>query len=529
MKVRIRKKADRERDDAAKQEARDAAAAGRAAAASKQRGEPKRVARQSDSKRGDARNASRAPRREGGGGPRGKAGASRGDAQGRGEVAQVTPARRVAFEVLRRVEEEGAFASVLLAHATAELRADDRALCYELTLGVLRRLLWLDRLIEHCAGREVASLDTAVARALRLGLYQLRFLTRVPASAAVNESVNLVHAANLRSAAGLTNAVLRRATREPDFDPAARARGDVERISIAHSHPAWLVERWAAAFGLAEAEALARANNRTPPTAFRVNQLRATEAEVIERLRSVGVEVESSRVAEGAWRVASGGGEPLRAMAHEGALYTQDEASQLVGRVLGARAGERVLDVCAAPGSKATQVATLVGDRAEIVAGDLYGHRLRVVTESAARQGVANIAAVAFDAEGGALPFAEESFDRVLVDAPCTGTGTLRHNPEIRWRLAPADITELAARQARILASAARTVRRGGRLVYSTCSVEPEENESVVAAFLESHGDFRQTKAEAPERLLTAAGAARTWPHRDDTDGFYVAVLEREI
>ena len=555
MKVRIRKKADRERDDAATQETRgavppqvrgaaspenrgamtpkkradaqaksraDTAAGDRAGAAAKRQGGPKP---------GAARVATRAPRRNENRGSKNER-APRGDAQGRGEVVKVSPARRVAFEVLRRVEEEAAFASVLLAHATAELRADDRALCYELTLGVLRRLLWLDRVIEHYAGRPVASLDTAVARALRLGLYQLRYLSRVPASAAVNESVNLVHAANLRSAAGLTNAVLRRATREPDFDPAARARDDSERVSVAHSHPAWLVERWAAAFGLAEAEALARANNRTPPAAFRVNTLRATDAEVIERLRAAGVECEPSRVASGAWRVTSGGGggggEVLRALAHEGALYTQDEASQLVGRVLGARGGERVLDVCAAPGSKATQIAALTNDRAEIVAGDLYGHRLRVVLESAARQGVANIAVVAFDAEGLPLPFPERTFDRVLVDAPCTGTGTLRHNPEIRWRLAPADITELAARQARILANAARTVRRGGRLVYSTCSVEPEENESVVAAFLESHGDFRQTRAGAPERLLTAAGAARTWPHRDDTDGFYVAVLERE-
>jgi 16S rRNA (cytosine967-C5)-methyltransferase len=442
---------------------------------------------------------------------------------------KVSPARRVAAEVLRRVEEESAFASVLLAHVTAELRADDRALCYELTLGVLRRLLWLDRVIGHYAGRAANTLDAPVVRALRLGLYQLRFLTRVPASAAVNESVNLVRVAGLRSAAGLVNAVLRRATREPDFDPAAKARGEIERISVAHSHPAWLVERWAAAFGVREAEALAGANNRTPPAAFRVNQLRATEDGVIERLRAAGVGLVPSRVAAGAWRVAAGGGrEVLRALAAEGVVYTQDEASQLVGRVLGAREGERVLDVCAAPGSKATQIAALAGDRAEVVAGDLYDHRLRVVAESAARQGIENITVVALDAEGGALPFAEKSFDRVLVDAPCTGTGTLRHNPEIRWRLAPADISDLAARQRRILANAARAVRSGGRLVYSTCSAEPEENESVVAAFLESHEDFRQARADVPEGLLTASGAARTWPHRDDTDGFYVAVLGRE-
>ncbi|MFL6229329.1 MAG: 16S rRNA (cytosine(967)-C(5))-methyltransferase RsmB [Pyrinomonadaceae bacterium] len=441
---------------------------------------------------------------------------------------RVSPSRRAAFEVLRRVEEESAFASVLLAHATNDLRSDDRALCYELTLGVLRWQLWLDALIGYYAARDAATLDAPVRRALRLGLYQLRFLSRVPASAAVNESVNLAHEYKLRSAAGFINAVLRRATREPDFDPASTARDELERISISTSHPTWLVARWAAEFGALDAEQIARANNRTPPVAFRVNTMRAAEREVVERLRASGVEVVASQVAPGAWRVASGtGGEALHALASEGLIYTQDEASQLVGHVTGARAGERVLDVCAAPGSKATQIAALTGGRALVVACDVYEHRLRTVVESAARQGVANILTVALDAETSTLPFSDGSFDRVLVDAPCTGTGTLRHNPEIRWRITPLDVSELAARQQVILANAARAVRGGGRLVYSTCSLEREENESVVASFLAGHSEFRQIQADSPAELLTRTGAARTFPQRDDTDGFFVAVLEQ--
>ncbi|MCA1816629.1 MAG: 16S rRNA (cytosine(967)-C(5))-methyltransferase RsmB [Acidobacteria bacterium] len=446
----------------------------------------------------------------------------------RDETRRVSPARAAAFEVLRRVEEEGAFASVVLAHTVGELRADDRALCYELTLGVLRWQLWLDALVSHFAGRDAATVDAPVRRALRLGLYQLRFLTRVPPSAAVNESVNLIHAAGLRAASGFANAVLRRATREPEFDPATTARGELERISIATSHPAWLVARWAAEFGASEAELVARANNQTPPVAFRVNTLRAGEREVIERLRGAGVEVEESRIAAGAWRVAAGaGGAILRALAAEGLVYTQDEASQLAGRAVGAREGESVLDVCAAPGSKATQLATLARDRATVVACDLYGHRLRAVNEAARRLRVGNLITVALDAESAPLPFAAGSFDRVLVDAPCTGTGTLRHNPEIRWRITPADVEELAARQRRILANAARAVRAGGRLVYSTCSLEREENEAVVESFLAAHGEFRQMRTGAPEGLLNASGAARTFPHRDGADGFFVAVLER--
>jgi 16S rRNA (cytosine967-C5)-methyltransferase len=446
-----------------------------------------------------------------------------------GDSRVVSPARRAAFEVLRRVEEEGAFAAPLLAGLPEEMSAEDRALCHLLVLGVLRRQLWLDRLLEHFAGRASERLDAPVRRALRLGLYQLRLLTRVPARAAVNESVNLTHAARLRSAAPFVNAVLRRAAREPDYDPAAVIDDPLERIAVETSHPAWLVRCWASAFGQDEAESLARANNDSAPASFRVN----------------------TRVAPEGWRAKGGAGASnvsasadlrpgvsavlradvsamLRSLAGEGLIYLQDEASQLVAHVLGARAGERVLDVCAAPGSKTTHVAALAGDRALVVAGDLHEQRLRVVRESCERLGVRSVRTVALDAEE-ALPFAGETFERVLVDAPCTGTGTLRHNPEIRWRLTPASIGELASVQRRILAEAARVLKRGGRLVYSTCSVEREENEEVVAALLGSRADFEQVEAApAPASLLLPSGAARTWPHRDDVDGFFVAALRKQ-
>lgn len=442
-------------------------------------------------------------------------------------MRSVSPARAAAFEVLRRVEEEGAFAAPLLAGVAETLGGEDRALCYELVLGVLRRRLWLDRALEHYAGRKVESLDAPVRLALRMGLYQLRFLTRIPARAAVNESVNIAHARRMRSAAPFINAVLRRATREPDFDPATLADNLLERIAVETSHPAWLVGRWAAAFGAEDAAAFARANNAAAPLAFRVNTLREDASDTLSKLNAAGIEVVPSVVAPGAYRVEGGGGAALRALAADGLVYMQDEASQLVAHVLGARAGERVLDVCAAPGSKTTHVAALVNDRARVTAGDLYEHRLRLIQEACARLGVRSVRAVLLDAED-ALPFADESFDRVLVDAPCTGTGTLRHNPEIRWRLAPEDIAELAARQRRILTAASRAVRRGGRLVYSTCSVEREENEAVVADFLQSHEDFKQLPAHpAHDQLLTPSGAARTWPHRQDTDGFFVAAMEK--
>ena len=257
----------------------------------------------------------------------------------------------------------------------------------------------------------------------------------------------------------------------------------------------------------------------------------------MERLRGAGVEVQPSRIAPQAWRVEGAGGNVgggasssslLRALASEGAIYLQDEASQLVAHVVGAQAGERVLDVCAAPGSKTTQIAALANDKAFVVAGDIYPRRLRTLGESAARQNLKNVQLIVYDAELAPLPFATDAFRRVLVDAPCTGTGTLRHNPEIRRRITHAGIAELATRQRRILAHAAQAVSPGGRLVYSTCSVEPEENEDVVSAFLEAHPAFELIRPDVPKHLLTTEGtAARTWPQRDGTDGFFVAAFEK--
>ncbi|HYE66340.1 MAG TPA: 16S rRNA (cytosine(967)-C(5))-methyltransferase RsmB [Pyrinomonadaceae bacterium] len=437
----------------------------------------------------------------------------------------ISPARIAAFEMLRRVEEEGAFASVLLAASDDEMRAEDRALRHELVLGVLRWQFWLDQLIEHYAGRSAGSLDAPVRRALRLGLYQLRFLSRIPASAIVNESVNLAHRARLRSAAGLINAVLRRATREPNYDPASGITDPFEKVAVETSHPVWLIERWVDAFGIEETKAFARSNNEAPPNAFRVVAERAGSDQVISQLRAAGGNVMPSKIAPGAWRI-EGAGAVLRKLAREGRIYIQDEASQLVSHALGAQPGERVLDVCAAPGSKTTYITDRIGGKGLIVAGDIHGHRLQTVREACARQGIGPIHMVAYDATA-PLPFTDQTFDRVLVDAPCTGTGTLRRNPEIRWRIEAADIKDLSARQQQILANASKMVRPGGRLLYSTCSVEPEENEAVIAAFLQRNNDFTQIVTPAPASLQVACGAARTWPHRDGADGFYVAALER--
>lgn len=435
-----------------------------------------------------------------------------------------SPARRAAFQILRRVELEGAYASVLLASLDPEMREDDRALCHELVLGVLRRQLWLDRAIEYFAKRSIAKIDLPVKLALRLGLYQLRFLSRIPPSAAVNESVNLVRAAGLRSAASFANAVLRHATREPDYDPAFDVEDAAEKLAIETSHPLWLIERWTSAFGSAETEALARANNEPAPVAFRLTQRGQDAKKIIEELESKGAQVSPSKIAPDAWRIV-GAGSAVRDLSRTGLIYLQDEASQLVGHLLEAQPGDRVLDVCAAPGSKTTHLAALAPESV-IIAGDLHAHRLRTLDELARQQDAHNIAPIACDATH-RLPFNEASFDRVLVDAPCSGTGTLRRNPEIRWRLSAANVDELSSKQISILSNAAAMVRPGGRLVYSTCALEPEEDDLVIERFAKEHDEFAQVQLAAATDLQTENGAIRTWPHRHGTDGFFVAAFER--
>ena len=419
-----------------------------------------------------------------------------------------------AFKILQQVE-GGAFSSVLLAAEEPRLQAADRALCHELVLGVLRWQLLLDKIVEHFSRRRIESLDPPVRIALRLGLYQLRFLTRIPASAAVNESVNLVRMARLSSAAAFVNALLRRAVREPAYDPAAEVSDRLEKIAVLTSHPAWLIERWARWMGLDQAEQFAQANNLVPPTAFRAVAKRVDQAAILSKLSAAGAALKSSDVVDGAWRV-SGATALVRELSAAGEIYLQDEASQLVAQVLDARRGERVLDLCAAPGGKTTMIADRSGDRAFVVAADRSATRMETVVATTRLHQLEGIKPVILDAAE-PLPFRPGIFDRVLVDAPCSGTGTLRRNPEIRWRLSPADISTLAEQQKRILRNAMEMVKRGGRLVYSTCSVEREENEEVIEAVLGQVESFRVVRT------------VRTWPHKEGCDGFFVAVFQRRF
>jgi 16S rRNA (cytosine967-C5)-methyltransferase len=441
----------------------------------------------------------------------------------------ISPARRAAFDILRRVEVTGAYASVLLAELPASgMLREDRALAHEITLGVLRWRRSLDYFIERYSRRLPSRLDPEVLIALRIGIYQLRHLTRVPERAAVNESVNLVKFARKSSAAGMVNAVLRNAALHLDDVAGADIEDPYERLSIETSHPPWMLERWASWLGADGSTRLALANNEHPPIAFRVNTLGFRVEEGLAQLAAAGIHYKPSKIAPDAFTFESGPPSAIAEAAEKGLVYIQDEASQLVSLLLAPEPGERILDLCAAPGSKTTHIAALSSDNAWVMACDLYPHRLATLAASCARLGAHNVDPVALDARRD-LPVTIDAprFDRILIDAPCSGTGTLRRNPEIKWRLRPEDIPRLARMQVELLQRASVHLRFGGRLVYSTCSIEPEEGEGVISRFLEGGAPFQLIRPGAPDALLSKEGLVRTFPHIHNTDGFFAAVLER--
>jgi 16S rRNA (cytosine967-C5)-methyltransferase len=454
----------------------------------------------------------------------------------------VSIARKIAYEVLRRVESEGAYASDLLhAELGANIKPADAALATELTLGVLRQRRLLDFLLERQLRKPVEKLDLPVALALRLGAYQLRFLERIPARAAVNESVDLVKKARKSSAASLVNAVLRRVAEQSKsavekFLPANIAQA--ERLALLHSHPTWMVERWLARLGEARTVALVGANNRAPRLSCVLNE-QAQRQEVFGALEREGLRVEPGTLLRDAF-AASGGSVSRTEEFRAGRVAIQDEASQAIPLLLGVRPGNRVLDLCAAPGGKTPTLARAAGNGGVVVACDLHAHRLRAMAAQFARLGLSNARLAQVDATE-SLPFGAR-FDRILVDAPCSGTGTLARHPEMRWRLRLEQFAEFHALQARMLRNALTHLAPGGRLVYSTCSIEREENEGVVAEVLHSTKSVRRVPAGEMADTLTPylargvpasalfddAGQFHTLPGQQQTDGFFAAALELE-
>ncbi len=452
----------------------------------------------------------------------------------------IAPARRAAYGALRAIETRARDLGDVLADARERLSDErDRALAAAIVVGTLRWRNQLDWLLARAAKRKTTSLDPEVLDILRLSLFQLLHLSRVPASAVVDDAVSLTKQARKKSAAGLTNAVLRTVARTrprlelPEMpSPAAEASQEAlsEYLTITASHPRWLVERWVERLGATAATTWVHFNNQEPPITLRVNTLQVTRAEVAERLRAAGVDTIAARYAPDGLVVVSG--QPLRTPEFAaGWFVVQDEASQIVPMLAGSRQRSPVLDACAAPGGKTLALAAGVARDGVLVASDVSAKRVSLLRAILQKAGDRRTRLAQFDLERSA-PF-ESVFDLVLLDAPCTGLGTLRRDVDIRWRRSPGDLPKAAAKQRRMIAQAAAIVAPGGRLIYSTCSSEPEENEQIVDRFLAEHPAFEQVSPQelvadgVPAELLDDRGCLATRPDRHGLESFFGAALER--
>ncbi|MBI2829383.1 MAG: 16S rRNA (cytosine(967)-C(5))-methyltransferase RsmB [Acidobacteria bacterium] len=447
------------------------------------------------------------------------------------------PARTAAYHALRAIADERADLPSALARGREHLSDErDCALAVEIVTGTLRWQRSLDHLAEHFANREIARIDRDVLHILRLSLYQLLHLDRVPASAVVNDAVDLTRQARKPSATGFVNAVLHTALRQrhrlplpPRPDDSTDRAAALAYLGITHSHPEWLVARWFDKHGFDASEHWVRFNNETPRLTLRANTLRASRETVAATLGVAGIQTEPTRHAPDGLIVTAG--YPLRGPA-DGSFFVQDEASQLVNLAVVARPGERVLDLCASPGGKTIAMAADMDDTGLLVACDVRARRIRLLFDTVRASGAACVRVVKV-ATSGPLPFTPV-FDRVLVDAPCSGLGTIRRDPDIRWRRSERDLARLAQEQLALLDRAAVLVRPRGRLVYATCSSEPEENAAVVDAFLSRQREFElvDLRSDAPPRLmpvLDGRGMLQTLPFAHGLEAFFAAALVRRL
>jgi len=435
-------------------------------------------------------------------------------------------AREIAVHRLLRIEADGAYVARL---SDAGIDPAEARRASDYVAGVTRWRRWLDALVDRFYRGDIATLQPELLQVLRVGLYDL-VIRETPPHAAVSEAVGTAKAMLHKGAAGLTNAVLRAASRAHQLEdlPAPNTGDAADDLAVRYSHPTWMVRRWLTRGSEAEVETLLAANNAAPTFGLRVNSLRTSTDAALRQLDDLGVQAESSR-----WLDDFVTTQQLQPILKsdalvEGVLAVQDEAAGLVVRVLDPQPGERVLDAAAAPGGKAVYAAIRMQNTGHVLALDISEAKTRLVREAAERHGTSIVETASADLQSWEHA---DAFDRVLLDAPCSGTGVLSKRADLRWNRAPEDLIELAALQDSLLDAAARHVRAGGLLVYSTCSIEPEENEDRIDAFLTRHPEFsRQPVGDAvPETMRAPNGDYAAHPHVHGTDGAFAARLLRSF
>ncbi|MBQ2780586.1 MAG: 16S rRNA (cytosine(967)-C(5))-methyltransferase RsmB [Clostridia bacterium] len=441
--------------------------------------------------------------------------------------------RLAAVQAIRRLNEQNAYSNLLVNNLlqTGEWDPKERALATALIYGTVEHRLTLDFLLSSCSSKSLKRLHPAVLAILQTAAYQLVYMDKVPDSAAVNEAVKLTKLMGQQAASGFVNAVLRAVARR--YRELLDGLGDSDRdLSLRYSCPVDWIKFWQKAYGREKMLAILAHINDEPPTYLRVNTLKTDARIVAARLIEMGATVEELSEPVGCLKVSGFFAGNLLEIDEEICYYYQDKASQLACAALGVQAGQRVADVCAAPGGKSLTIAQYLRGDGEIVAGDIYAKKCEIIRNRAAQMGVANITVVRRDAS---LPCPDEwmgTFDRVLCDVPCSGLGVIRRKPEIRYKT-PSEFADLPALQYRILTASAAMVKKGGWLQYSTCTLNPAENEEVVKRFLQENPDFSPRILPLPQ-AFAAAERKPHWhitlfPHQQETDGFFIAGFERTV
>lgn len=441
--------------------------------------------------------------------------------------------REAALRALRDVDVKAAYANLALDHhlSGSKLEGRERALATELAYGVTRRRATLDWAISQVATRPLEKMDPWVRNILREAVYQILYMDRIPHSAAVDQAVELAKQYGHAGLAKFVNGVLRNLIRRlPELKWPDEAAEPIRALAVKHSYPEWLVSHWLERFGRGEAVRLLEAGNQVPPLTVRVNRLKATREEAAAALAEEGVRTEPTRhspqgliirdLTSASWLYR------LKAM-KQGLITVQDESSMLAAAVVAPQPGWTVIDVAAAPGGKSTHLAELMDNQGHVIALDIHPHKVDLIEQNAARLGTTIVQAVCLDARrvGEMMP---ERADAILCDLPCSGLGTLSRRPDARWRKSPEDVEALVPVQRAILESAAKALKPGGVLVYSTCTIQPAENEELVEAFVADHPEFRFDNIwgylpESIAREGQAEGYVQLLPHVHGTDGFFIA------
>lgn len=439
-------------------------------------------------------------------------------------------AREAALKIMTAVHQQGAYANVALAKELRHGQLSDmnRRFVTELVYGAVKAGGTLDWIIKKYLTRPWNKVNPLVQEILRLGTYQLRYMDKVPASAACNESVELAKKFTNLGAAKFVNGVLRTMVREPEKGNFPQGKGNATlQLALSQQHPEWLVRRWIKEFGYEEAEKLCQFDNQQAPLTIRTNTLKTSPSELFLQLTSLGVEATRSQLVDEGYVLENYGSLDNLAPLQEGYCQVQDESSMLVAHVVDPQPGELVLDVCSAPGGKTTHMAALMENRGRIVACDIYDHKLQRVMENAARLGINIIDPMLKDAREIQQDFSQQA-DRVLVDAPCSGLGVLRRKPDSRWRKTQQLLKELPELQLEILKSGAACVKPGGILVYSTCTIAREENQAVVEKFLKDNAEFQLEHTGSRLPVPREDAMVQLYPQRDGTDGFFIACMRRK-